>query len=160
MVYFDYPDQVSNFLSGTTVISQKKSNLTFPTGAHPTMSISTLRTISEPALIQQLAEYLEVNKITELPDWLSSHFPDMELAEIRSWWYMQASSNIYHYHRIPMLRPRLSQSWKSRATESMIEQFQNLGWIWFDRTGIMLVSKNFERVMLEIVRKSRNQRGE
>jgi hypothetical protein len=131
--------------------------LTLPTGAHPPMSTSTLRTISERALIQRLAEHLEVNKITELPDWLSVDCRDLELAEIRSWWYRQASSNIYHYYRTPMLKPRLNESWKSRATESMIEQFENFGWIWFDRTGIMLMSKDFESVLLEMIR---NLQGE
>jgi hypothetical protein len=115
------------------------------------MRSSTLWNVPEPALIPRLAEHFQSRQITRIPDWLWGLFPDSQRDQLTSWWYHQAAYNLYHFARTPMLRPHRPPSMKGNAIESLMTQFAALGWLSFDRTGIMLVSKDFDELVSELV---------
>jgi hypothetical protein len=114
------------------------------------MQLSTLWAVPEPALIHWLAESLRARQITQVPEWLTQLFVESELETLTTWWYHQAAYSIYHYARTPMLKPRMAPSIKGDAMASMIDQFAAIGWLQFDRTGIMLVSRDFDAMLADL----------
>jgi hypothetical protein len=110
----------------------------------------TLRYVPESALIDRVADYLQTNAITRPPDWLMAACTDSDRNQLTAWWYHQAAYHIYHFHRTPMLPPQLPPCRKTGALTSIIAQFASLGWLHFDRTGLILVSKQFETLLSEL----------
>jgi hypothetical protein len=49
-----------------------------------------------------------------------------------------------------MLKPDLPECQKTQALLSITAQFVSLGWLHFDWTGLILVSKQFETVLSEV----------
>jgi hypothetical protein len=49
-----------------------------------------------------------------------------------------------------MMRPRLPPSRRADAIAALIAQFASLGWLRFDRTGLMLVSEQFDALLAEL----------
>jgi ribosomal protein S19E (S16A) len=119
------------------------------------MCLTTIRDVSKSALIRRVAEYLRENSITNVPEWLKMAATDVAPDELTAWWYGEAAASIVQYYRLPMLKPKSTRTARGQALASMITQFEQLGWIRIDRTGIMLVSKQGEARLMQIAGQSR-----
>jgi ribosomal protein S19E (S16A) len=121
------------------------------------MHFTTLRDVPTPALIQRVSQYLRQNSITCVPDWMKLQTPPANLDQLTAWWYSQAATSITHCHRTPMRKPRMDAGLTGQAIRTIIWQFEQLGWIQIDRTGIMIVPRDCARQLLRVVNQTKNE---
>jgi ribosomal protein S19E (S16A) len=117
------------------------------------MFSAALRDVPKPALIQHIADYLQQQGRISIPAWYKPGETGTPAA-----WYREAAEAILMLGHTPMLKPKPANpdrlSLHGRAFHHLIGEYESLGWIKVDCTGLLLVTDECTRKLERIAQET------
>jgi ribosomal protein S19E (S16A) len=120
------------------------------------MFSAAFRDVPKPALMQHIAEYLQQQGRICVPSWYKAGEAGTATA-----WFGEAAEAIIVLGHTPMLKPKQANpdqlSLHGRAFHHLIAEFESIGWIKVDCTGLLLVTDACTRKLERIARETSKQ---